>query len=147
MSDETENNRIAELSRRAIYADAEAQKYRLQRAAEAHRTPEYRAKKKQEMKDYYERNPETAKKTGLISKLTWIKCPEIREALSSYTKKISPYVRKILSKKQTNAPLTEEERRITFSYYRGFWEQYHHLKQVYKQRRLEVIEELKKLSV
>ena len=142
MSDEKENRRIAELSRNAIYADAEAQKHRLERAAEAHKTPEYRAKKRQEMKDYYERNPEKAKKTGLISKLTWSKCPEIRAALSEYTKKLSPYIRKILSKKRTGAPLNAEERRIASSYYKQFWEQNPQLKEIYRQRRLEAIEEL-----
>jgi len=146
MSDEKENARIAELSRKAIYADSEVQKYRLEKAAEAHRTPEYRAKKKQEMKDYYERNPEKAKKTGLISKLTWNKCPEIKAALSEYTKKLSPYIRKVLSKKQTGAPLNAEEKRIATGYYRRFWEQNPHLKGIYKQRRLEAIEELKNID-
>ena len=48
MSNDEENRRIAECSRQAIFRDPEAQKHRLERAAEAHRTPEYRAKKRQE---------------------------------------------------------------------------------------------------
>lgn len=147
MSDEKENARISELSRRAIYADSEAQKQRLERAAEAHRTPEYRAKKRQEMKEYYERHPETAKKTGLISKMTWDRCPEIKSAFSLYTKSLSYYVRKILSKKLAGEVLSENERKISFSYYRGFWEQNPELREIYRKRRLEVIKELKERDI
>ena len=144
MSDEKENNRIAELSRKAIYADTEAQNHRLQRAAEAHRTPEYRNKKRQEMKDFYIRKPEVAKRTGLISKITWDKCPEIKAALSEYTKKLSPYVKKVLSKKQSGAALTSEEKRIAAGYYRGFWKQHPQLRALYKTKRMEAVEEVKK---
>lgn len=144
MSDEKENARIAELSRRAIYADAEAQKYRLERAAEAHRTPEYRAKKRQEMKEYYEKHPETAEKTAKISRMTWDRCPEIKQAFSDYTKQLSPYTRRILSKKQAGVPLTKEEQRVAYGYYRGFWEKNQDLRVIYRDRRMEVINELKK---
>lgn len=144
MSDEKENQRIAELSRRAIYADAEAQKYRLQRAAEAHRTPEYRAKKKQEMKNFYLKNPQMAKKTGIISQRTWDKCPEIKTAFSEYTKNLSPFIKQVLFKRQTGHNLTDMEKRISRGYYKGFWEQHPELKQIYKQRRIEVIEEMNK---
>lgn len=146
MSDEKENSRISELSRRAIYANAEAQKHRLERAAEAHRTPVYRAKKRQEMKDYYVRNPETARKTGLISKMTWDRCPEIKKALSDYTRSLDSYTRKILSKKQTGAVLTPEERKIAFGYYKNFWEQNPELRTFYRKRRLEVINKLKDIE-
>ena len=142
MSNEEENSRIAELARHAIFSNTEAQEYRLKKAAEAHKTPEYRTKKKQEMKDYYIRHPETARKTGLISKLTWDRCPEIKEAFGRYTRKLSPYVKKVLSKKQTGAPLTEQEKRTTSGYYKGFWEENEHLRPIYQKRRLEVIEEL-----
>lgn len=144
MSNEKENSRISELSRRAIYADADVQKYRLERAAEAHRTPEYRAKKRQEMKDYYARNPETARKTSLISKMTWDNCPEIKKALSDYTKSLDSYTRKILSNKLAGATLTPEEKRIAYGYYKKFWEQNPKLRKIYSERRLEVIEKLKK---
>ena len=146
MSNEKENRRIAELSRQAIYSNPEAQKYRLEKAAQAHRTPEYRAKKQQEMKDYYKKNPEAAEKTSTISKMTWDKCPEIKKALSQYTKSLGSYIRKVLSKKQTGANLTSAEKRIASKYYRDFWEQNPEYKSIYKKRRLEVIEELKKTN-
>lgn len=143
MSDKKENERIAELSRQAIYADAEAQKYRLQKAAEAHRTSEYRNKKSREMKDYYLRHPETAQKTGLISKMTWDRCPEIKEALSKYTKSLDSYTKTVLSKKISGEMLEENEKRIASRYYSDFWKQHHGFKKIYRERRLEVIEELK----
>ena len=147
MSDEKENTRISELSRRAIYSDAMAQKRRLERAADAHRTQEYRAKKSKEMKDYYERKPETARKTGLISKMTWDRCPEVRQALSDYTKTLDSYTRKILSKKQAGMNLAPAEQRLISKYYKKFWNQNPELKTIYRNRRLEVIELLKNQNI
>ena len=147
MSDEKENERISELSRRAIYANEEAQKYRLERAAEAHRTLEYKAKKRQEMKDYYKNNPETAQQTGQISKMTWDNCPEIKKALSDYTKSLDSYTRKTLSKKRAGITLKPAEHRLVLGYYRGFWDKYPELKTIYRNRRLEVIEQLKKENI
>ena len=143
MSDEKENERIAELSRRAIYSDAKAQKYRLQKAAEAHRTPEYRTKKSREMKDYYIRHPETAQKTGLISKMTWDRCPEIKNAFSEYTKTLDSYTKTVMSKKIEGQKLNEQEKRIASTYYSNFWNKYPQFKTIYRERRLEVIEWLK----
>ena len=143
MSNEKENSRIAELSRRAIYSNPEAQQKRLSKAAETHRTIQYRAKKKQEMKDFYARNPEVAQRTGIISKRTWDRCPEIKDALSKYTRSLNPYVKKVLSKKLSGAILNAEERRVAYGYYRGFWEQNANLRRIYRERRLQVIEELK----
>ena len=144
MSDEAENKRIAELSRRAIYSsDAKVQKYRLQKAADAHRTPEYRTKKRQEMKDYYLRHPETAQKTSLISKMTWDRCPEIKKAFSEYTKSLDSYTKIVMSKKIEGQKLNEQEKRIASTYYSNFWSKYPQFKTIYRERRLEVIEELK----
>lgn len=144
MSDEKENGRIAELSRRAIYENESAQKYRLQRAAEAHKTPEYRTKKRKEMKDYYLRHPETAQKTGLISKMTWDRCPEIKKALSEYTRSLDSYTKKVMSKKVAGISLNEKEMRIATVYYSNFWKLNPQYKAIYRERRLEVIEELRK---
>ncbi len=142
MSDEKENSRIAELSRKALFADARVQEYRLTKAAEAHRTPEYRAKKQKEMIDFYKNNPEKAKKVGIISQKTWDSCPKIKQALSDYTKTLSPHVRRIIAKKRTGEPLSTDERRIVFGYYKGFWEQHADLKELYRERRIKVISEL-----
>lgn len=142
MSDEKENSRIADLSRKALTADPKVQQYRLMRAAEAHRTPEYREKKRQEMIDFYKRNPEKAQMVGIISQRTWDKCPEIKQAFSDYTKTLSPLIRKVLSKKLAGMPLSPSECRIAYGYYRGFWENHGELKEIYKARRIEVISEL-----
>lgn len=142
MSDEAENDRIASLSRKALYADEKAQKYRLERAAEAHRTPEYRAKKRQEMVDFYKRNPDMAEKVRIISQRTWDSCPEIKDAMSEYTKTLPSYERKIISKKRAGQKLSDEERRIAASYYKRFWELHPELKELYRTRRVEVLEKL-----
>jgi len=142
MSDEKENSRIAKLSRKALTADSEVQSYRLLRAAEAHRTPEYKEKKRQEMINFYKNNPEKAKRIGLVSQRTWDLCPEIKKAFSEYTKTLSPHIRRILSKKLAGQPLSVDERRITFGYYKGFWEKHEELKSVYRDRRIQAIAEL-----
>jgi len=141
MSNEKENSRIAEASRQAILRNPETQQKRLQKAAEAHRTPEYRAKKRQEMIDFYKRNPDAAIKTGLISQMTWDRCPEIKEALALYTQGASPVVKTLLSKRRLQ-PLTMIEQRIVNGYYKTFWDSHPELKRIYREVRLQVIREL-----
>ena len=143
MSNEKENSRIAELSRKAIYANPEVQRARLEKAAKHHQTQEYRDKKQQEMINFYKRNPQVAKKTSLISQMTWDRCQEIKDAMKAYTITQSPYVKAVLSKKQNGKQLLEEEKRIVATYYRNFWENNPNFKKIYKEKRLEVIEELK----
>lgn len=141
MSNEAENSRIAECSRQALLRDPETQQKRLQKAADTHRTPEYREKKRQEMIDFYKRNPETAKRTGLISKLTWDKCPSLKKALSLYTSQVSAMVKSILCKRNYTE-LTQVEQRILSGYYKGFWESNPEFRKIYQEARLQVIEEL-----
>lgn len=138
MSDEKENNRISSLSRKALFADPKVQKFRLERAAEAHRTAEYREKKRQEMVSFYKRNPEMAEKVGIISQRTWDSCPEIKEAMSEFVKTLSPFERKVISKKRSEQTLSDEEKRIAKSFYKKFWETHPELKELYKVRRLEI---------
>lgn len=140
LSDEKENQRIAELSRQAIFANPQAQQKRLAKAAESHRTPEYRAKKRQEMIDFYKRNPEAANKTRFISKETWKKCPEIRKALAEFKNGKSTYIQAILTKTQyKNA--TPTERRIIRGFYKEFWKTHPDMKEQYRKARLDVIKE------
>lgn len=141
MSNETENNRIAECSRQAILRNPEAQARKLAKAAEAHRTPEYREKKRQEMIDFYKKNPEAAERTGIISKLTWDLCPEIKEALTVYTQQTSSIVRSILNKRK-HGKLTAAEKRIIKGYYKGFWDSHPDFKKVYQTARIQVIKDL-----
>ena len=142
MSNETENSRIAECSRRAIYRDPETQAKRQKKASEHHRSKDYRAKKRQEMIDFYKRNPEVSAKYSLISKRTWDMCSEIKRALSEYTKNCSKYVKKIMSKKISGKNLTEEERRIVSTYYKNFWDTHPEFKEEYRKARLKAIQEI-----
>ena len=95
------------------------------------------------MINFYKRNPQVAKKTSLISQMTWDRCQEIKDAMKAYTITQSPYVKAVLSKKQNGKQLLEEEKRIVATYYRNFWENNPNFKKIYKEKRLEVIEELK----
>lgn len=140
MSDEKENQRIAELSRQAIFANPKAQKKRLAKAAETHRTPEYRAKKSQEMIDFYKRNPKAAGKIGFISKETWNRCPEIKKALAEFKDGKSAYIQAIMTKVEyKNA--TPSERKIIKGFYKEFWETHPEMKEQYRKARLDVIKE------
>lgn len=141
MSDERENQRIAECSRQAILKNPEVQKLRLAKAAKTHKTPEYRAKKRQEMIDFYQRNPEVAMRTGQISKMTWDLCPNIKQALSDYTQQASPMLRSILNKRRYQK-LTDLEQRALHGYYKGFWDSHPEYKEIYQKARLQVIKEL-----
>lgn len=140
MSNEKENQRIAELSRQAIFANPKAQQKRLAKAAETHRTLEYRAKKRQEMIDFYKRKPEVAEKTSFISKETWKRCPEIRKALAEFKNGKSAYIQAILTRVEyKNA--TSVERRIIRGFYKEFWDTHAEMKEQYRKARLDVIKE------
>ena len=141
MSSEEENSRIAECSRKAIFNNPEAQEKRLKKAAEAHRTPEYRAKKSKEIKDFYKRNPEASAKTAAISQRTWDRCPQIKEALSEYTKNLDPFTKMVLKKRAKKEKLTDVEKRIINAYYKRFWDTYPECREAYKEARLQVIKE------
>lgn len=141
MSSEAENSRIAECSRRAIFRDPETQAKRLQKAAEHHRSADYRAKKRQEMIDYYRRNPEVSERYSRISQRTWELCPEIKQAMSDYTKTCPDYVRRVMSKKIKGQKLTEHEKRISSAYYKNFWDTHSEYKEQYRKARLQAIKE------
>ncbi len=143
MSNEEENNRIAECSRQAIYANPELQAQRQAKVTEHHRTPEYRAKKSKESKAFYARCPEHRDKVGLISQRTWDKCPEVKAALSAYTAQCSNFVRSALSKKRLGQQLSETERKAIGGYYQYFWDNNPVHKATYKRCRREAIKELK----
>ena len=147
MSNEEENSRIAELSRKAIFArPAEMRKEIQEKVNIHHRTPEYREKKRQEMINFYRRNPLSAKKVGDISQMTWDRCPEIKAALHEYSQQSSPYIRGILCKRQRKQALNQEEMRILKSYYKTFWDNHPEFVELYRKMRMEAVEEYNKLS-
>lgn len=141
-STEEGNKRIAELSKLALERDPQRRRYFFKRAAEAHRTPEYRKKKRQEMIDFYERNPEAAEKVGLISQMTWDKCPEIKEAFGRYFESLSRYKKSVFSKRNNRKNLNDIEARTLKGVYKSFWKTHPEFIEQYRQARLEVIKEL-----
>ena len=142
MSDEAENSRIAELSRQAIYRMPEVQQARQAKAAAYHRTPEYKKMKRQQMIDFYKNNPHLAERVSRLSKLTWEKCPEIKEALKIYTAESPDYVKACLRKKRSGGKLTEVDKRIIYGYYKGFWEKHPEFVELYSRMRAQAAKEL-----
>ncbi len=141
LSDPTSNAEFAEKSQQCLKTP-EAIKKRLEKCAIAHRTPEYREKKRQEMKNFYKQNPEAAEKVRLITQMTWDRCPEIKTALSAYSEEQSPYVISLLKKRSTGAALNTQERRTLAGYYKKFWDTHPELKKLLSTRKQEVVEEL-----
>ena len=131
MSNEEENRRIAECSRQAIYNNPEAQAQRQAKAAEHHRTPEYREKKRTEMIRYYEERPEQRERVRRITERTWQLCPEVKSAFSAYTAQCSDFVKSALAKKKQHKPLNSAERRALGGYYKGFWSMHPDFREVF----------------
>ncbi len=142
MSNETENTRIANLSRQAIYANPEIQAARQLKATEHHRSKSYRTKKRQEMINFYKQNPDRAEKVRLISKLTWEKCPEIKKALSAFTSETSDFTKNALRKRQQKKALSNTEQKAIQSYYKAFWSKHPEMKDIYSKMRIEAAKEI-----
>lgn len=143
MSDPKENERIADCTRASLKKYPEVYKKRLVKAAEAHRTPEYRSKKSREMKEFYKRKPEAAEKTAMISQETWNRCPEIKQALKEFTKtKENSCVQIVLIKRSRKEKLNEIEKRILKGYYKEFWDSHPQMKIIYQEVRKQVIKDL-----
>lgn len=143
LSDEVENRIFAEKSLKALKTP-EAIKKCNENSAAAHRTPEYREKKRQEMIDFYKRTPDAAERVRMISQMTWDRCPEIKAAMALYTAQQTSFVLSTLAKRTNGARLNTVEKRAVASYYKKFWDAHPDLKKLYSQRKLEVVEELKK---
>ena len=145
MSNEEENSRIAELSRRAMFARPAEMRREIQEKVNIHhKTPEYREKKRLEMVNFYRHNPQKAKKVGDISQMTWDKCPEIKDALREYAQQSSPFIRGILRKRQRKQKLTQEESRTIKGYYKTFWDSHPEFVELYRKMRIEAVEEYNK---
>lgn len=143
MTDEAENNRIAELSRQQVKNNPEAHLEMSRKGAATQKRPEVIEKKRAMMKEFHKNNPKYAEKTRLISQRTWAKCPEIRKALSEYTASQNDITRKTLEKRvKQRKELTENERKIISGYYKRFWATYPQYLEVYREARKEAIEEL-----
>ena len=143
LSDEVENARFAKKAQSYVRTP-EARKKCNERAIATHRTPEYRAKKRKEMIDFYKKNPEVAQKTAQISKMTWDSCPEVKEAFALYRKHLDPSTRRVLAKGLVGEKMNDFERKVFGGAMKEFWESHPQMRTIYQQRRIEVIEKLKK---
>ena len=141
LSDEAENSKFAKKAMSYV-SSPEIIKKRDERAAAAHRTPEYRAKKRQEMIDFYKRNPKAAEKVSLISRLTWDNCPEVKEAFAKFRENLSGLSKKVLIKGLAGEKLSESERRIFSTSMKNFWGNNPEMKALYRERRIEVVKKM-----
>ena len=82
-----------------------------------------------------------AERVSRLNKLTWEKCPEIKEALKIYTAESPDYVKHALSKKRSGGKLTEVDRRIINGYYKGFWEKHPEFVELYSKMKIQASKE------
>ena len=144
MSNEEKNLKVAEATRQALLRDPDTQKKRLEKAAQTHKTEIYREKKRQEMIDFYKREPAAASRVRQISQMTWDRCPQIKAALTDFTSEQDGILKRALNDRSKNGKITPAQKRMISGYYKRFWDKYPEFKEQYRQARIEVIEELKK---
>lgn len=142
LSDEKENRRYAQMTSNYLKNNDEVRKNFFEKASDAHKTAEYREKKRNEMVRFYQNNPEKREKVRLISSMTWERCSEIKKEFQAYTKAQSGYVKVILKKKCAGMTLTDVEKRIVGKYYKDFWKSHPEFAELYRKTRMEVIEEI-----
>ena len=104
-------------------------------AAQGCKTAEYRQAQSKRIKEYDKEHPERREKISATLKEGWQKCPEVRKAMSEFSKKESTFLKRALVKKTTNKNLTEEEKRVIAGFYRRFWDAHPELKAVYAEAR------------
>lgn len=143
MSNEEENQKAAEITRNALQADPERRERFFQSAAEGHRTPEYAERHSKKIKSFYDRNPERRLRTGRISSRVWELCPEVRTALSDYTRQQSSYVQYVVRLAQSHKKLNEEEKRTLHGFHQRFWDEHPELKKAYSEARKQACREEK----
>lgn len=142
-SDEAGNQRVADASRRHLSTSMR----NLALANIANKTPEARAKQAASIVRHYEEHPERREEASRISRLTWQKCPQIREAKTKYFLSLSTYQKVVLKKQSSGAPLTAQERRVVASVHKGFWDLYPEFKAIYAEARIEAVREVRLSSL
>ena len=105
------------------------------KAAQGCKTDKYREAQSKRMKQYDKEHPERREKISKTLKEGWQKCPEVRKAMSEFSKKESSFLKGALCKKTANKKLTEEEKRALAGFYKRFWDSHPELKAVYAEAR------------
>lgn len=105
------------------------------KAAQGCKTEEYREAQSKRIKEYDNEHPERREKISITLKKGWQKCPEVRKAMSEFSKNESYFLKNALGKKTANKKLTEGEKRAIASFYKRFWDAHPELKAVYSEAR------------
>lgn len=111
-------------------------------AAQFCKTQEYRDAHSLRMKEYDKAHPERREKISAYDKKVWDLCPEIKAAMTDYKNAQSNAVKAILNKQAHKDKLTTDEKRIIKSFYKGFWQNYPELRQVFKEAHAKVKKEM-----
>lgn len=138
-SDEAGNRQVAEATRRHLDICMK----NLALANIANKTPEACAKHAAGVVRHYVEHPECRERVAEISRLTWQKCPQIREAKSEYFETLSGYQRSVLKKQASGEPLSVQERRVVSSVHKKFWDEHPEFKSIYSEARREAAREIK----
>ena len=138
---------MSERSSQLLKDNPDRHRRMLEKSAEAHKTPEYREKKRQQNIDFYRREPAARIRTSKISQKTWDKCPQIKAALAEFTYEQGGILKRALMDRSAKQQLSQEQKRMISGYYKRFWEKYPEFKEQYRQARLEAIKELDRLNL
>lgn len=138
-SEEEGNKKVADATRRHIDICLE----NLAFANLANKTPEARAKQALSMRRFYDENPDKRAEIAEISKQTWQRCPEIREALAAFLSNEPVYIQMISHKQRHGCNINEREIRSVKGFYKRFWEAFPELKEMYSKARLQAASNVK----
>ena len=105
------------------------------KAAQGCKTEQYREAQSERIKKYDIEHPERREKISNALKEGWQKCPEVRKAISEFSKNESSFLKNALAKKSTNKKITEKEERAIAGFYKRFWDTHPELKAVYAEAR------------
>lgn len=112
-------------------------------AAQGCKKPENRAKQKIRSTQMYIDYPHLREQVRLISQMTWDRLPTLKEKMSEFALECPPYTREVLKKMVLKKGLTPAEERIRKKFYKDFWCKYPELRDLYKQTRQAVANEIK----
>ena len=130
-SDEAGNREIASKTSAWNALHPDLMYARNKHAAQGCKTKEYRKAQAQRMKEYDKEHPERREKISISGKVSWAKCPEVRQAMSEFAAQSSSFLRHIVMKRFSGVKLTNKEDRISRGFFKRFWQTHPELKAVY----------------
>ncbi len=131
-SNESKNAVIAEKTRAFNRKNPERMLEHNRQAAQSNKSSEYRKAQSQRIKQYDNENPERRSKIGKFTKEVWSRLPHIRKAISQEMAHF-PGMDRIIAKRMSHEPYTEQEKRLNKGFFKFFWRKYPDYKEEYAQ--------------